>query len=104
MSDRIRKIRELLRESPDDLMLNYSLGMEYASAGMHDDAVACFQVCIGLDDQYLPAHVEAAKALRSAGKLQAAREAFAEAMELAARKGESHVRDFLQQQLDGLPK
>ena len=49
-----------------------------------------------------PAYVEAGKALRSDGQIAAAREIFAEGMELAALQGESHMRDHIQQQLDGL--
>ena len=104
MSDRIESIRKMLEKDPTDVFLHYSLGMELASAGRHDEAVAAFRRCTALDDSYLAAYVEAAKALRSAGDLVGAREAFAGAMELAGVQGASHVRDYIQQQLDGLPR
>ena len=44
------------------------------------------------------------KCLRAAGKLDEARQTFAAAMDLAANAGEAHVRDYIQQQLEGLPK
>jgi len=104
MPDRIEAIRAMLENEPGDVMLNYSLAMECASAARHDEAIAAFRTCIASDPTYLPAHVEAGKCLRSAGRFDEAREVFAEAMELAATQGESHMRDFIQQQLDGLPR
>ena len=103
MTDRTATIRALLEKDPDDVFLLYSLGMELLSAERPAEAVAAFGRCIELDGDYLPAYVEAGKGLRAAGNLDAAREMFAEAMERAAIQGETHLRDFIQQQLDGLP-
>jgi uncharacterized protein HemY len=102
VSDRIASIRELLKASPDDVFLHYSLGMEYASSGRLERAVAEFRRCIALDGGYLAAYVEAGKALRSAGDVEAARQVLTEGLELAARLGESHMADFIRQQLDAL--
>ncbi len=102
MSDRIEEIRSMLAAEGDDTFLIYSLGMELASAGRHEEAVAEFGRCIDLDGDYLAAYAEAGKSLRAAGQLDQAREMFAAGMDLAGRTGESHMRDFLQQQLDGL--
>jgi Tfp pilus assembly protein PilF len=78
--------------------------MELVGAERYGEAVEAFRKCVELDESNLPAHVEAAKAMRSEGDLKAARAMFAVAMELAAMQGESHVRDYIQQQLDGLPR
>lgn len=104
MTERIEKIKRMLQAEPDDAFLQYGLAMEFVSAQRYGEAVEAFRKCVELDDSNLPAHVEAAKAMRSAGDLKAAREMFAVAMELAAMQGESHVRDYIQQQLDGLPQ
>lgn len=103
MGDRIETIRRMLEHDPGDVFLNYSLGMEYAAAGRHEEAAEAFRRCIELDADYLAAYVEAGKSLRSAGRLDNARELFAAGMELAAMQGETHVRNFIQQQLDALP-
>lgn len=102
MSQRIETIRKMLAEDPGDVFLHYSLAMEYASAGRHEEAVEEFRRCIDLDEAYLSAYVEAGKSLRAAGRVAEARDMFAMGMELAALQGESHVRDYIQQQLDGL--
>ena len=104
MTDRIETIKKMLAEKGDDSFLIYSLGMELASAGRFDEATDQFRRCLELDGESLPAYAELGKALRSAGRLDEARAAFAAGMELAARQGEPHTRDYLQQQLDGLPK
>jgi len=104
MNGRIESIRKMLREQPRDVFLHYSLGMEYASAGRHEEAAAEFRQCMDLQEDYLPAYVEAGKSLRAAGRLGEAREIFAAGMELATLQAERHMRDFIQQQLDALPK
>lgn len=102
MADRMSQLQEMLAKSPDDVFLHYSLAMEYASARRFDEAVTELRRCMELDGSYLPAFVEAGKCLRSAGRLEEARQVFAAGMELAALQGERHMRDHVQQQLDGL--
>ena len=102
MADRIEQLQAMLNEAPEDVFLHYSLAMEYASQQRFDEAVTELHACMTLDGGYLPAYVEAGKCLRSAGRLDEAREVFAAGMELAAMQGERHMRDHIQQQLDGL--
>ena len=97
MPDRIATIQAMIARTPNDVFLHYSLGMEYITAGKFDEAVEEFRHCIRLNANYIPAYVEAGKALRSASKLSEAREMFAAGMELAAEGGEKHVRDFIQE-------
>lgn len=102
MSGRIEAILAMLEKEPDDPFLHYSLAMEYAAGGRPDAAAAAFRRCRELDEDYLPTYVEAGKALRAAGKLDDARRTFAEARDLAARLGETHVGDFVKAQLEAL--
>ena len=102
MTERIEAIRSLLANRPDDVFLHYSLAMELLSAERFDEAVAAFDSCIELDDQYLPAYVEAGKASRSAGRTDQAGEYFTSALALAGRVGDAHAQDAIRQQLEGL--
>ncbi len=95
-------IIKLLEADPKDVFLNYSLGMEYASASRHAEAAAQFRKCIELDRAYLPAYVEGGKSLRAAGEIDSARAVFAEGLKLAAAKGDGHVADHIRQQLEAL--
>ena len=104
MGDRIEMIKKMLAEKGEDLFLTYSLGMELASAERFDEAAEQFRRCLKLDNDYLPAYAELGKALRSAGQIHEAREVFTAGINLAARSGESHTREYLQQQLDSLPE
>ena len=102
MTDRIQAIQSMLAKSPRDVFLHYSLGMEHSSAGQFEQAVVAFRRCIEIDEAYLPAYVEAGKNLRSAGRIDEARQAFSAGLDLAERQGERHVADFIRQQLQDL--
>lgn len=102
MNDRLKTIRQMLEKTPDDTFLLYGLGMELVAADNFDEAVEQFNKCIEIDTGHLAARVELGKSLRSTGKIEDARRAFAAAMELAVSQGEKHVQDFIRQQLDGL--
>lgn len=104
MADRIKALQAMIAKEPADVFLHYSLGMEYQAASLHDQAVAEFRQATAIDANYVPAYVEAGKALRSAGRLAEARETFSAAATLAAAQGLRHMQDFIQQQLDALPK
>ena len=104
MTDRIEQIRSMLQRDPADVFLHYSLAMEYAAGGRVDEAVAEFGRCFELDADYLPAYVEAGKCLRSTGRLEEARRVFTRGMKLASSLGESHMREFIRQQIDALPR
>lgn len=103
MTDRIDQIRTLLHQDPDDVFLHYSLGMELAKANRLDEALEAFRACIERDAGYLPARVELARALRSTGRLDRARQAFADALAAAEQAGETHTADALREQIDSLP-
>lgn len=103
MTNRIESLKTMLEKSPREIFLHYSLGMEYASAGSTDLALAEFRQCVELNPAYLPAYVEAGKCLRAAGKLADARQMFQTGLDLAAKQDQKHIHDFLQQQLEGLP-
>jgi len=102
MGNRLEMIRSMLANNPQDVFLSYSLGMELLSAGDASQAAAQFARVIELDRGYLPAYVEAGKALRAAGRPAEARAVFAEGLKLATARGDGHICDHIQQQLEGL--
>lgn len=94
----------MLESSRDDVFLHYSLGMELASAELFGEGAEEFLRCIELDAGYLPAYVEAGKALRATGRLTEAREIFTAGEHLAAERGETHTQDHIRQQIESLPQ
>lgn len=104
MADRIARIQSMLEKSPNDPFLHYSLGMEFMSANQLEQATAAFTHVLELDAEYLPAYVEAGKCLRTAGRLDQARDLFIRGKELATRRGDGHMVDHITQQLEGLAR
>ena len=104
MTDRIAAIQAMLAKEPADVFLHYSLGMEYMSRKEFESAVSAFRRCIELDSNYVPAYVEAGKCLRSLGRLDEARDMFTAALIPASKLSETHTRNYIQQQIDSLPK
>jgi len=102
MTERIDAIRKLLAKTPDDVFLRYSLAMELVAGEKFEEAVGEFDRCIELDEQYLPAYVEAGKACRSAGQNDKAGAYLNRAMVVAERLGDGHSQDAIRQQLQGL--
>ena len=102
MSDRIKAIKAMLKDSPKDVFLLYSLGMEEISAGRLEQAVGALIECITVDQDYLPARIELGKVLRSGGEMDQARAAFVGALDLAIKQEDTHSADSIRQQLEGL--
>ncbi|MBN1553593.1 MAG: tetratricopeptide repeat protein [Phycisphaerae bacterium] len=102
MNERIETIRALLEKEPRDVFLHYSLGKELTAAGDFDGALEAFAECTRLEEDYLPARVEAGKCLRAAGRLGEARRMFEAALAAAEAHDEPHTADAVRQQLEGL--
>lgn len=57
-TSRIESIKELLADEPNDIFLNYSLGMEYKSLSDFDKALIQFRRALELDETYLGAYYQ----------------------------------------------
>lgn len=56
---RIESLMSMLEKEPDDLFLNYALGLEYASdLDKVADAESQFKIVLGLDKNYIPAYYQ----------------------------------------------
>ena len=51
----IDEIRDLLRQDPEDVFLNYSLAMLQKKEGLDEEALASFDRCIDLEPNYIAA-------------------------------------------------
>ena len=102
MTNRIQRIRSMLTDNPSDVFLQYSLGMECASAGRGDESIEAMRRCLEIQPDYIPAAVELGKGLRAARRLEEAREAFENALKLAEAQGDSHIAANVRAQIEGL--
>jgi len=66
--EKIRVLKDSIREEPDDPLGYYLLGMEYAKLLRHLDAIDAFEGAIRINPDYTAAYWELGKSLREAGR------------------------------------
>lgn len=64
---RIKLFKQVIETDPDDPMIHYGLGLEYASGEMHTEAVEAFREAIRCKSDYSAAYLELAKSLNASG-------------------------------------
>ena len=88
---RKEQIQELLELEPDDKFLLYGLGMEQASEGNDAEAARTLTALIALHADYVPAYVQAGRALIRLGDDDRAREVLKGGIATATRQGDDHA-------------
>lgn len=58
MNSRKNDILELLKENPNDVFLNYALGLEWIAENQVEQAVQQFEKTIALDENYISAYYQ----------------------------------------------
>jgi Tfp pilus assembly protein PilF len=93
MPDKSRReqIEEMLAEDPRDPFLRYGLAMEYASAGQDEEAVRCLEELLRLTPDYVPAYVQAGRALTRLQRDEQARAVYRAGISAAQAKGDLHA-------------
>ena len=93
MAGKSRKdqIQELLELDPNDSFLRYGLAMEQASEGNDAEAVRTLAALIDLDANYVPAYVQAGRALIRLGDDDRAKEVLKRGIATATRQGDDHA-------------
>ncbi len=66
--EKIRVLKDSIREEPDDPLGYYLLGMECAKLRRHLDAIDAFERAIRINPDYTAAYRELGKSLRDAGR------------------------------------
>jgi Tfp pilus assembly protein PilF len=84
----ISTLEKLLGTPRDGALLRYSLGLEYAKAGRHADAVAQLREAVTRDPDYSAAWKMLARSLTETGALEDALEAYRRGIDAAQRKGD----------------
>jgi len=104
MSDKSRKqqIEDMLAETPDDPFLHYGLAMEHVSAGDDESAVRCFRKLFTVTADYVPAYMQAGRALDRLGRIDEAREVFRQGIVVARQKHDEHALGEMQEMLANL--
>jgi Tfp pilus assembly protein PilF len=93
MSGKTRReqLQELLELDPDDSFVRYGLAMEHVSAGQDEEAVRYLRELIGRDPDYVPAYLQAGRALMRLGEDREAQDVLRTGIAVATRKGDTHA-------------
>jgi len=88
---RKQQLEELLELDPDDAFVRYGLAMEHASAGDDAAAVTLLDELMRRSPDYVPAYVQAGRALIRIGDDDRARDVLRQGIGVAKRTGDDHA-------------
>lgn len=111
MTDRIRYLKNLLTEEPQDPFVYYALGLEYIDQGSLEDALEMFSYLLDNHPDYLPVYYQAAHLMINMNNMLSAGNIFVAGIELAKKKLDhktflelsSAYQNFLEEHNDDLP-
>jgi Tfp pilus assembly protein PilF len=94
--DRIEKIKEFLKNSPQDSFLQHALALEYIKIGNNAEARVLFEDILNRDPTYIGSYYHLAKLLEGLGETSLAIEWFEKGMAAAKKAGDNHAYSELQ--------
>lgn len=97
---RLERLEEFLAANPNDAFIRYGLAQEYAKQGQAEKAVEQFREILGRNADYKAAYYHLGQALEKLGRLDEARRAYEQGIEVTGRLGDQHARSELQAALD----
>lgn len=80
---RLDHLLDLLNAEPNDVFLNYALGMEYAALGQTTEAEHCYKKVLELDSSYLGAYYQLGQLLTVQKQPESALRVYREGLEKA---------------------
>ncbi|HEX7847699.1 MAG TPA: tetratricopeptide repeat protein [Chitinophagaceae bacterium] len=89
--DRIEKLKEFLRATPEDSFLQHALALEYIKLGDDDGARLLFEEIVKREPGYIGTYYHLAKLLERTGDTDAAIKVYEKGMEEAKKAGENHA-------------
>jgi len=88
MNPRIESLQKMLDGPRDGALLRFSLGNEYLKEGDPAEAAKCFRAAVDRDPHYSAAWKALGKALAESRQAEAARQAYAQGIEVAEARGD----------------
>jgi predicted Zn-dependent protease len=101
---RVKALKELLANNPDDKLARYALAMEYSGAGDTNAAVSEFRRLLEFSPDYTNAYFMAAQTLARADRCGEAKTMLERGIECARRTRNSHAEAEMQSMLDELER
>lgn len=88
MDDRLEKLRELVRDDPEDALARFLLGREASGHGLHEEAREAFAAAVEIDPHYAAAYRYWGNALEALGRYEEAASVYARGTRVAERSGD----------------
>ena len=89
--DRIEKLKEFLKENPQDCFLQHALALEYIKLGNDAEAKKLFEAVLDHDPGYIGTYYHLAKLLERNCDTEGAIKIYEKGMEEAKKVGENHA-------------
>jgi Tfp pilus assembly protein PilF len=89
--ERIEKIREFLKNTPNDSFLQHALALEYIKLGDDKQAKTLFENILTRDPAYVGSYYHLAKLLERNKKINEALQCYEKGMEAAKKAGDMHA-------------
>src|SRR4051812_24963802 len=94
--DRINKLQEFLKTSPNDSFLQHALALEYIKIGEDSEARSLFEEILERDRAYVGSYYHLAKLLERTGNNEEAIQWYEKGMAAAKQAGDQHSYNELQ--------
>lgn len=98
--ERIEKLREFIRQDPDDSFSRYALALEYAASGEVELAVATLLDLLTRDPSYVPAYQQLGYNYQKLNKKGEAIEMLKKGIARAKSQNDNHAASEMQDALD----
>ncbi len=89
--DRVEKIKQFLKDNPNDSFLKHALALEYIKAGNDGEAENLFWEILQAHEDYVGSYYHLGKLLERNGNEQQAVEVYAKGMQVAKAAGDAHA-------------
>lgn len=89
--ERIEKIREFLKNTPNDSFLQHALALEHLKSGEDEQAKTLFENILAHDPAYVGSYYHLAKLLERNNNIPAALECYEKGIEAAKKAGDLHA-------------
>ncbi|SFF11637.1 Tetratricopeptide repeat-containing protein [Chitinophaga sp. CF118] len=100
--DRIARIKEILKDSPDDSFLKHALALEYIKLNNDTDARQLFEELLSHEPGYVGSYYHLGKLLERVGETEQAISVYQKGIEMAKTAKEKHAMNELLAALDDL--
>jgi Tfp pilus assembly protein PilF len=96
MTDRISKLREFLKDNPQDNFLRHALALEYIKQEQDQEARTLFETILTQSPDYIGSYYHLAKLLEKMQEKQLAIKWYEKGMQAAKQAGDQHAYNELQ--------